>query len=371
VTRPDVLVVGAGVTGLALAWTLQQRGASVTVLERSGVGSGQSGVQPGGVRQQWGTAVSCRLARESVAFWREAERRLESTVALGFRRCGYLFLAHSDAAVERLQANVEVQHAAGVPSRLVGRDEAAVLVPGLQVHGVTGGSWCSDDGYFDRPQAVIEAFARGLDVRIAEASELRRDGELWEVRSQVGSFRAPAVVLAAGVASAELLAPLGVGLPIVPETRHLFLGAPVSERLLEPLVISAERGFAAKQLGDGRVLVADLTATGDPAESASRWRARVREVIGELLPALEYVDLSIVVSGDYDVTPDRQPILGHIPGAVGLLIAAGFSGHGFMIAPAVARILAEALEGSHDEVLDVLDPRRFAEGRLVPEPQVV
>ena len=370
-STPDVLVVGAGITGLAVAWTLQERGVSVTVLERSGVGAGQSGVQPGGVRQQWGTVVSCRLARESVAFWSEAESRLDSSVPLGFRRCGYLFLAHSAAALARLKSNVELQNSEGVGSRLVGPDEAAALAPGLRVGGVAGGAWCSDDGYFDRPQAVIEAFARTLDVRIADAKELHRDGGYWKVRSPAGCFHAPAVVVAAGVASTELLAPLGVCLPIVAETRHLFLGAPVSERLLEPLLISAERGFAAKHLADGRVLVADLTATGDPTENAVRWRARTREVIRELLPVLEYVDLSVLVSGDYDVTPDRQPILGAVPGAAGILVAAGFSGHGFMIAPAVARIVADELDGRRDELLDVLDAGRFAEGRLVPEPQVV
>ena len=370
-SAPDVLVVGAGITGLAVARTLHDRGATVTVLERTGIGAGQSGIQPGGVRQQWGTAVSCRLARESVAFWHEVESRLESPAPLEFRRCGYLFLAHSEPTLERLRANVDVQNAEGIPSRLVGPDDAADLVPGLQVGTVAGAAWCADDGYFDHPQAVVEAFARGLDVRIAEATELRRDGGGWEVRTAAGVLRGEAVVVAAGAASASLLAPLHVDLPIEHEARHFFLGAPVGERLLEPLVVSAERSFAAKQLADGRVLIADLTATGDPDDGAPRWRTRVREVIRELLPTLEYVDLSIVVGGAYDVTPDRQPILGPVPDADRLLVAAGFSGHGFMIAPAVARILADEIEGRHDEALDVLGVRRFEEDRLIPEPQVV
>lgn len=87
----DVAVVGAGIAGLATARALRARGAEVVVLERSGIASGQSGIQPGGVRQQWGTAVSCRLARESVAFWRRADEELAPRVELGFRACGYLF----------------------------------------------------------------------------------------------------------------------------------------------------------------------------------------------------------------------------------------------------------------------------------------
>ena len=86
---------------------------------------------------------------------------------------------------------------------------------------------------------------------------------------------------------------------------------------------------------------------------------------------LEYVDFPVLASGAYDVTPDRQPILGPLPAVNGLHVAAGFSGHGFMIAPAVARILADAIEGRRDPVLDVLDLTRFEAGRLVPELQVV
>src|SRR5690348_2570514 len=129
----DVAVVGAGITGLSVARHLRERGLRALVLERSGVAAGATGVQPGGVRQQWGTAVNCRLARESVAFWRGVD---------GFRACGYLFVAHSQATLQRLEANVAVQHAAGVPSRIVTADEAADLVPGLAADGLAGAAWC-------------------------------------------------------------------------------------------------------------------------------------------------------------------------------------------------------------------------------------
>ena len=77
---PDVIVVGAGVVGLSVAFHLQELGASVVVVERSGVGAGASGVQPGGVRQQWGTRVNCLLAQESMAFWRDVRERLNMRV---------------------------------------------------------------------------------------------------------------------------------------------------------------------------------------------------------------------------------------------------------------------------------------------------
>src|SRR5947208_15146248 len=127
-TGPDVVVVGAGVVGLSIAFHLAQRGASVTVFDRAGIGAGASGVQPGGVRQQWGTRVNCLLARESMRVWADAGELLHMRLDPGFRSCGYLFLAHSGKALLRLQHNVSLQNELGIPSRIVAPLEAAELV---------------------------------------------------------------------------------------------------------------------------------------------------------------------------------------------------------------------------------------------------
>lgn len=341
------VVVGAGVVGLAVARELQLRGHEAVVLERDGIGAGASGVQPGGVRRQWGTRAACRLAVESVAFWRAVAERLESSLPLTFRECGYLFVATTEPTRERLAANVRLQNEEGIPSRLVSPAEAAELVPGLRADAIVGGAWCGEDGYFDRPQAVVEAFAAGLDVRREEVRAIE-------------ALDADAVVVAAGADTRTLLAQLGVELPVVAEDRFLFYSDPIDERILDPLVVAPELTFAAKQLADGRVLASDL---------AGRARDTIRRGVEQLLPRLEYVPFSLLVRGVYDVTPDHQPILG--PVADGVYVACGFSGHGFMIAPAVARITADAIEGSRDEMLDVLGVDRFAADRLVPEPQLV
>ena len=366
-------MVGAGIVGLAVARELGQAGIAVDVLEREGIGAGASGVQPGGVRRQWGTAVNCRLAGEAYAFWQVAEERLGARVPFGFRACGYLFAAHSRDVLDRLAANVRLQQGAGVPSRIVSAAEAAELVPGLDPSSLTGAAWCATDGYFDRPQSVVEAFADGVRVVPADVVRLEPEGPGWVAVLHDGERRgADAIVVAAGVSTPGLVAPLGIELPIEPEERFLFLSEPIRERLLEPLVVSAELRFAAKQLGSGRVLTSDLGAAGDPEAGLPRWRTNVRAGIRALLPTLEYVDLDIVVPGIYDTTPDRQAILGPLPGLDGLHVAAGFSGHGFMLAPAIARIVAGAVLGEQpDPALAVLDAARFAEDRLVPEPAVV
>jgi sarcosine oxidase subunit beta len=341
--RVEVAVVGAGITGLATAFFLAERGIETVVLERTGVAAGASGVQPGGVRAQWGTRVNCLLAQESQRFYREfdVDARLE--------RSGYLFLAHGDEMLAELQANVALQNELGIPSCILGPAEVAELVPGLDVASVVGAAWNGDDGYFDRPQAVVEAFARGARVEIADVQRLERDGTGW----RVGPVHADAVVVAAGWETRAL-----VEVPIEPEERQLFLSEPIRERLLEPLVVSTERGIAAKQLANGRVLAGDLGGT--------EWR----RTLAELLPILAYVTFPVVASGFYDLTPDRQPLVGELDS--GLWIAAGFSGHGFMLAPAIARRLAAAIAGEPvNELLAPFAPARFARGELEPERRVI
>jgi hypothetical protein len=92
-------------------------------------------------------------------------------------------------------------------------------------------------------------------------------------------------------------------LPIEREAQYLFLSEPIRERLLEPLVISPERHFAAKQQAEGCVLASDLTAAGDPGLERDHWRRHVRECVEALLPALEFVSLPCSWEGFYDVTP--------------------------------------------------------------------
>lgn len=344
-----ISVVGAGVTGLSIAFHLVERGIGpVTIFERTGIGSGASGVQPGGVRQQWGTRANCLMARESFAFYRDFPARLDTVARARLEQCGYLFVADEPATLRRLEASVAVQHEVGIPSLLVTPAEAAEIVPGLDGDTFLGAAYCAEDGYFDRPQAVVEAFAeaavaRGARVVPEEVRGVAHSGAVWSLETVSGRHAADAVVVAAGYDTPALLAPLGFVLPIEREPRHLFFSEPLHERLLEPLVIAVDRGVAVKQLADGRLLASDLGASGDAATMQDAWRRRIREQAVPLLPMLEYVSLPIVAEGFYDMTPDGRPIVDALDD--GLWVAAGFSGHGFMVAPSTGRLVADALDG--------------------------
>ena len=152
----------------------------------------------------------------------------------------------------------------------------------------------------------------------------------------------------------------------------MFLSEPIKERLLEPLVVALERQFAAKQLADGRVLASDLGGGADPQTEKERWRSVVAGGIDAFVPRLAFVSFPLLVGGIYDVTPDHQPILDAVTDDEGLWVAAGFSGHGFMLAPAHGRLIADAVLGHRDDsVLQHFSLGRFAAGGLVYETQVV
>ena len=356
----EVAVVGAGINGLATAFFLRARGVETVVLERSGVGAGASGVQPGGVRQQWGTRVNCLLARESHTFYRGLDERLGRRSGARLDPCGYLFLAHRGETLAELRAHVALQNELGIASSILTPDAIAELVPGLDATTALGASWNGEDGYVDRPQAVVEAFAADANVEIADVQRLRREHDAWRIETTAGTTRARAVIVAAGW---ETRALVDAPLPIAPEARHLYLSEPIRERLLEPLVVAADLHLAAKQLANGRVLASDLGAT-DTADAT--WRGRLTE----LLPILSYVTYPVLASGVYDLTPDRQPIVGEVDD--GLWVAAGFSGHGFMLAPAIGMRLAAAVAGEpHDDLLEPFAPERFARGDLEPERRLV
>ena len=285
-----MIVVGAGITGLSIACHLRDRGLGpVTVFDGAGIGAGASALQPGGVRQQWGSVANCLMARESHAFYLQLADRLGVRVDATFDACGYLFLADRNETLAQLEANVRVQRLAGVPSTLLSGDEAGALVPGLRSEGLAGASYCAEDGYFDRPQAVVAAFAdatrvRGVHFERSQVSSIEPDGAGWRLET-VGRQHASTeqLVVAAATETAGLVAPLGVALPIEPEPRFLLLGEPRSERLLDPLVIAVDRGLAAKQLADGRLLASDLHATGNPETEADRWRSNVHRGLDRAL----------------------------------------------------------------------------------------
>src|SRR5688572_16650913 len=141
----EIVIVGGGVVGLAIAYYLARRGLTdVVVIERGYLAEGASGRNGGGVRQQWSTEMNIRLMQESVELCRRFA--VDVGVNVWFRQGGYLFLARSTKEVARLEKNIAVQNRCGVATRMLSPLQAQEIVPELDLNGIVGAAYNPTDG---------------------------------------------------------------------------------------------------------------------------------------------------------------------------------------------------------------------------------
>jgi sarcosine oxidase subunit beta len=376
----DILVIGAGAIGCSLAYNLAARDVGqVLVVDRGAVGEGSTGRCAGGVRQQFSTEVNVRIGMLSRQILETFEERLGRSA--DFHQIGYLFVASDDEAMSDLRHMLEVQHGAGLDdSREVDAAEVARLVPGLRTDDLTGGTFCPTDGIAG-PNEVTQAYAHGArerGVRIMEAVEvlaLSVSAGGCTVRTNRGSIRAGRVVCCAGAWSAEIGKMAGIDVPVVPYRRHIFVTGPFEGATrTTPMTVDIRTTFYFHPEGDGLLL-----GMSDPAEPPG-FRTDVDwgfldhlvEHAVARFPGLEQARVMTGWAGLYEVTPDHQAIIGEAPGAPGLWLCTGFSGHGFMQAPAVGELTADLMAG-REPAFDIssLRPDRFAEGDFVEERAVI
>ena len=343
-----IVVAGSGAVGASVAYQLALLGAEdVIVAERGDLVSGSTARAMGGVRQQFSTRAEVVLARESIRFLSDLGPQF-------FRQVGYLFLATTEPGLDELEERRVLQNSLGVA---VERVDPSV-VTGLAVDDVLGATCCWGDGVADPGGVAREVLRRAeeLGVRVCEhtpAESLERD----------------VLVIACGPWSPELARTVGVELPIRPLCRQL-LETSALPRLPDdlPMVVEAETGFHFRRRGDRLVLAMsdpEPRWTYDTVVDESLFDDRL-ERLARRYPPADGATIENAWAGLYDMTPDAHPIVGRV--ADGVYAACGFSGHGFMQAPAVGRALAEEiLEGESSFDLTPYRLERFAEGAVFPE----
>ncbi|MCI4330844.1 MAG: FAD-binding oxidoreductase [Thermoplasmata archaeon] len=371
--RYHTVVVGAGIVGLFTAYHLARAGVGpVLVVDRGFLSGGASGRNGGGVRQQWETAATVRLARESV----DAYRRFggEFGYNIWFRQGGYLFLAESPNELERLRRVRTVVEREGLRSRELTRSEIPRYANGLELDGVVGGTFLQSDGTLYPFPAIWGLYetVRSLGVEVllgAEATGVSASqGKVRGLHLATGPVATDAVVNAAGGWSSEFSRRCGLA-PSNTPTRHEILATEPLKPFLDPMVVRLSDGLYFSQTMRGEI-VGGLTLSHPPGTapgmpSSARFLRAMSRALTQLVPRLATLGILRAWSGFYDDTPDGLPLIGEDPRLIGFFQANGFGGHGFMLAPASTRRVAQAVLGQPSD----LDPALFGPGRFLGPPR--
>lgn len=376
----SVVIVGAGVIGASIAYHLTRRGVrDVLILDRNAPGSGSTGKNAGGIRQQFSTEINVRLSQISVP---DLERFAdEMGIDPQFKQVGYLFLITEERDVEPFERSLALWARLGVPARRLTAREARELLPQLKVEDVRFATFCPKDGYSD-PSSILQGYlqrARGGGARLCENASVTgidvEGGRVRGVRVDGARVACATVVNTAGAWAAAVAKLAGVDLPITPVRRMIFVTEKFDGLPAEfPMVIDFATSLYLHRESGGVLL-----GMGDPNDPPGfrvdvNWEFLPTIVERALyrVPALAGTAIKTGWAGLYENTPDAHPILGTVPEVAGFLCACGFSGHGVMHAPATGRLIAElVVDGRTSLDISPLALERFRSGRLLREHHVI
>jgi sarcosine oxidase subunit beta len=378
--RAGVVVIGGGVMGLSAAFHLAEAGhTDVVVVEADQLGCGSTSKAAGGVRLQFSDAVNIELAMRSMDAYERFRARPGFDIDL--RQVGYLFLLTDADDVATFERSVAMQNELGVPSRMLSAAEAGALAPLANVDDVLAATICMRDGHANTG-AVVEGYAQGArakGVRIltgCPVTAIERDGDvITGVVTAKGRIPTDTVVCTAGPWSRQLGAMAGVELPVDPVRRPVWFTEPMVDLPHDhPFTIDFTTGFYFHDEGKG--LLFGMADPDQPAgfdvELRSDWLEVVGEVAMHRAPKLLDVGIAGGWTGFYETTPDHNGLIGESTTVSRFFYATGFSGHGFLLGPAVGEVIRD-LVMDRPPVVDVsaFSVDRFLAADIRPEHNVI
>ena len=356
-SRADVVVVGGGVMGTSVAFHLAEAGSHVVLLESGELGGGSSGKPIGGVRAQFSDPANVALGHRSLELFEDFRRRPGGDI--GLRQTGYLFALPTDDDVALFGRSVAMQNDLGVDSRLLTVAEARRLNPYLSATAYAGAAFAPRDGWA-HPAAVVAGYADGarrLGARVVSGAPVTAvdpapGGRLTAVTPR-GSVTAATIVVCAGAWSRAVGALVDADLPVEPVRRQIAFTAPL-EPAPPTLPFTIDFGttfYLHNADARGRLLLGASepdTPVGFDTAYDPAWEPWLRGLAARATPALADAPLTGGWAGLYELTPDHDALIGEAPtgpGGARLLYACGFSGHGFLQAPAVGEAVTDLYLG--------------------------
>ncbi|ATD72716.1 MULTISPECIES: NAD(P)/FAD-dependent oxidoreductase [Gordonia] len=373
----SVVIVGGGLEGAAAAWALGQRGITdVVVCERDTVGGGMTGKSSGIVRCHYGVSSLAAMAAVGLEVFEKAEEIFGTDI--GFRQTGYV-VGVGEPNVENLRKSLAAQREVGVQTEEIDVVEVARMWPTADLEPFAAFGWEERGGYGDAYQTAqaFAAAARATGIRIRQGTavtELLVDGDrVTGVRLADGStISADTVVVATGVWSKPFLGRHGIDVPISVHREQIVMIHPGEDLGEVPVFSDLVSLQYVRPDVRGEILFgnSDLQELqiADPDNYSNRVDSDFVDLtvdkVGTRFPGFTEPAITSSYAGCYDVTPDWNPIISAGP-LDGLVLAVGFSGHGFKISPAVGRLIADlVVDGrSSDPRIPESDFRftRFAE----------
>ncbi|MBM3273531.1 MAG: FAD-binding oxidoreductase [Candidatus Sericytochromatia bacterium] len=355
----EVVIVGGGIIGASIAYHLAARGMKdVLLLEKElFFGAESTGKCAGGIRAQFTTPVNIRLSMRSVGkFERFAD---EMGVPIVFHQVGYMFMSTTPAQWDHAQRNVALQRSLGLDVDLLTAGQVHEKVPELRVDDVLGATFCATDGIGD-PHEFLQGYLkrnRDLGVRVINqrpATGIRLEsGRVSGVETSAGPVSTPVVVNAAGAWAALVAKHVGLDLPIQPVRRHIATTAPLAfVKPTYPMMVDNGTGLYMHPESGG-LLMGMAKRDEPPAYRTDVDEEFVMEIATaavDRMPALEVAEINAAWAGLYEVTPDHHPIITAHEGVPGFYTCAGFSGHGFMHAPAAGEVVAQLILDGKSEI---------------------
>ena len=377
----DIVIIGGGIIGCSVAFELAKRGRTdILVIEKEYLTSGATGRCGAGIRQQWGSVINATLAFESTNIFESLEEYTWYKGDCGLNQGGYLLVAYTEKEWEQFHKNLEVQHSVGIDSYAVDLDGIKDIVPHINTEGMFGACFCAKDGHAD-PFHCTYAYAKGaqrmgvdIETYTTVTGLLSENGHIHTVQTDKGDIQANTVLNCTGGHAAMMAALVGDDLPILPERHQILITEPVAH-IMDPMVMSFHRHFYVQQTPHGSVIM----GIGDPSEPVSlninaTWQnlEMIAHLITQTLPVFRNLRVVRQWAGMYDMSPDRYPIINQAKEAEGFYTIAGLSGHGFMVAPRLAILVANHLTGQKDSLdFNLFSAERYEKGELLLEPSVV
>ncbi len=348
--KADVVIIGGGVMGCAIAYNLAREGLKPVVIERSDIGGEASGANGGGVRQSARNLKEMPLAIESIQIYGQLHEELG--MDLEYVREGNLRLCTSEEELDTMRKSVENQKAANLELEMLDRRQVLKINPFIGDK-VLGASFCPTDGHVN-PFLVTYAFfqkAKSLGARIFTHEEVKdirlQKNKVGAVITNKQTFETDLVVNAAGVAGRNIANMVGLDLPMRPVFSEAMITEPYPP-LFKQMIGHAKGLFYGRQTAHGSFFWGGFVGTEQFIHREGKplfhfIGPAISNMVIDFFPILKDVNVIRTWSGLIAQMSDGIPVLGFTEEVPGFVFATGFSGHGFGLAPVIGRLICELI----------------------------